>query len=122
MIIFTTYYYYFCQGIQPIYTERKVIPAPSKPKSNQQDLRKMFQKRIAGSGAGASKSSTAVKPHIGKVTSLSADDFADLKLVWDNIENCCRFDKIPTRKEFWPKSAGTLFGLCCSIILDEPMN
>ncbi|XP_034249786.1 uncharacterized protein LOC117650447 [Thrips palmi] len=92
-------------GIQPKYTERKVIPAPSKPKSNQQDLRKMFQKRTAGGGAGTSKSSVVVKPHIGKVDFLSAEDFAEMKLVWDNIEDCCVFDKIPLRKEFWSKSA-----------------
>lgn len=93
-------------GIEPKYTERKVIQAPSKPKSNQQDLRKMFLKRSTGSGAGTSKSSTAVaRPHIGKVACLTADEFAEMKLVWDNIEDCCKFDKIPTRKEFWNKSA-----------------
>lgn len=70
----------------------------------------MFQKRTAG-GAGPSKTSTAVaKPHIGKVAFLSADDFAEMKLVWDNLEDCCKFDKIPTREEFWPKSAGLFNG------------
>lgn len=69
----------------------------------------MFQKRTAGSGAGPSKTSTAVvKPHIGKMAYLSADDFAEMQLVWNNIEDCCRFDKIPTRVEFWNKSAGLL--------------
>ncbi|KAK3915899.1 Fanconi anemia group M protein [Frankliniella fusca] len=90
-------------GVQPKYTEIEIAETTSKPKTGQQDLRKMFMRRGSGNSGGSTKPSTGVRTTFGKVPHLSEDEFNELKMSWGS-QSCYSFNKIPDKSEFWVKA------------------
>lgn len=90
-------------GVQPEYTEREIAGTTNKPKSGQQDLRKMFLKRGSNNSGGSSKPSTSGRATIGKVPYLSEDELEELKSFWKD-QSCYDFNKIPDKCELWVKT------------------